>query len=114
VAFRYKELVYVNAALSVKNFNFSTTGLQRLGVGIKPKPEIMFGYQWDALDANDFKYHSIWVRYFFLSKHRGKSVENTSRSINNTPKPTTSTTKQASSKPKPTMSKPKTTFKKKP
>lgn len=114
VAFRYKELIYINAAVSVKNFNFSTTGLQRLGLGLKPKPEIMFGYQWDALDANDFKYHSIWVKYFFLTKRRGKSVENTSRPINNTPKPTTGTAKKKISTPKQTVSKPKATVKKKP
>lgn len=114
VAFRYKELVYINGAISVKNFNFSTTGLQRFGVGIKPKPEIMFGYQWDALDANDFKYHSIWVRYFFLSKKRSKSTDNTSRPISKPSKPTTSTTKQTSTQPKPAVIKPKTTVKKKP
>lgn len=74
VAFRYKELVYVNGAVSIKNFNFNTTGIQRFGVGFKPKPEIMFGYQRDALDVTDFKYHSIWVKYFFLNKRKGKSV----------------------------------------
>jgi hypothetical protein len=114
IAFRYKELIYVNGAVSIKNFNFGTTGIQRFGIGIKPKPEIMFGYQHDALDATDFKYHSIWVRYFFMSKSRSKSVQNTSRPTPDTTRPTSSTTKQVTSPSKPAASKPKPTIKKKP
>ncbi|RYU93836.1 type IX secretion system membrane protein PorP/SprF [Emticicia agri] len=120
VAFRYKELIYVNGAVSVKNFDFKTTGLQRFGVGIKPKPEIMFGYQRDALDATDFKYHSIWVRYFFPSGNRGKTatntsktVTNTNRPVTNTPKPTVNPPKTTTVKPKPAVSKPKPVVKKK-
>lgn len=132
VAFKYKELVYVNAAASVKNFNFATTGLQRFGVGIKPKPELMFGYQRDALDATDFKYHSIWVRYFFLSKRRNITTPvNTARPVTNTRIPTTNVSKPITNTPKvtntpkapvnqpktttsTTPSKPKPTVKKKP
>lgn len=118
-AFRYKELIYVNAAVSIRNFNFSTTGLQRFGVGFKLKPQIMIGYQHDALDATDFRYHSIWLRFSFLPKNRAKASVNTSRpSVNtsappvNTTKPVTNSAKQADNKPKSTVNKPKPTVKK--
>lgn len=126
LAFRYKELIYVNGAVSVKNFNFSTTGIQRFGVGIKPKPEFMFGYQRDALDATDFKYHSIWVRYFFLSKRRNiTTTVNTAKPVTSTKIPTTNASKPITNTPKvpviqpktntsTTISKPKPTVKKKP
>ncbi|MBA4849371.1 type IX secretion system membrane protein PorP/SprF [Emticicia sp. BO119] len=113
LAFRYKELIYVNGAVGVKNFNFSSTGLQRFGVGIKPKPEIMFGYQRDALDATDFRYHSIWARYFFLTKSRTKGVIHASRPVKNNSQLKNNTVKQTTNQPKTPVNKPKTTPKKK-
>ena len=120
VAFRYKELIYVNAAVSVRNFNFSTTSLQRFGVGFKPKPELMIGYQHDALDATDFRYHSLWVRYSFLSRTKGRANVNNSKASISTPRPatnasqsSTNSTKQTVTKPKPTVNKAKPTTKKK-
>lgn len=118
-AFRYKELVYVNVAVSVRNFNFSTTSLQRFGVGFKPKPEIMIGYQHDALDVTDFRYHSIWLRFSFLPKNRGRASVNTSRPSTsapaiNTARPVTNSPKQPASKTKPVPNKAKPPVKKKP
>ncbi|HEY1053970.1 MAG TPA: hypothetical protein VGE24_02515, partial [Emticicia sp.] len=107
IAFRYKDLIYVNGAVSVKNFNFSTTGVQRFGVGFKPKPEIMLGYQRDALDVTDFKYHSIWVKYFFLSKIRRKASTNTSGNVSNTARTTTNTSKSTVNSPESTNNQPK-------
>ncbi len=113
-AFRYKELIYVNAAVSIRNFNFSTTGLQRFGLGFRPRPEIMLGYQHDALDATDFRYHSLWVRFSFLSKSRARTTSNTSNSSLNGSGSVMSSSKQTtSSKPKTTVSKPKQPVKKK-
>lgn len=113
-AFRYKELIYVNAAVSVRNFNFSTTGLQRFGVGFRPRPEIMVGYQHDALDATDFRYHSLWMRFSFLAKSRGRTTFNTSNSSSNGSGSVMSPSKQTtSSKPKITVAKPKRPVKKK-
>lgn len=119
-AFRYKELIYVNAAVSVKNFNFSTTGLQRFGVGFKPRPALMIGYQHDALDATDFRYHSLWVRFSFLPKsgakggtNNSRSTVSTSRPAANTAQPPASSSKTSVSKPKPAINKAKPTARKK-
>jgi len=118
LAFKYKDLIYVNAAASVKNFNFKTTALQRFGAGIMPQPNIMIGYQRDALDGTDFRYHSIWVRYSFLSKGRRVSRSKSSginnntpavvtpKPITNSPTPSVNTSKPEPPTPKPTLSTP--------
>lgn len=119
LAFKYKDFIYVNAAGSVKNFNFKTTALQRFGAGIMPQPNIMIGYQRDALDGTDFRYHSIWVRYSFLARGRRVSRSKSSginsnnspavvtpQPIKNSPTPSVNTSRPEPPTPKPTVSTP--------